>query len=297
MKKRALVISGGGSKGAFAGGMIEFLITQMKLEYDLFIGTSTGALLTTLFASEQLELAKKAFTTTSQEDIFDVNPFKIKRDKYGTSLNLNHYNIIKQFVNKKKTFGESRNLRKLIKKYFTQDLYDCDCFRKKEIYVTVSNLSTNGLEYKKLQDYSLEDVIDWVWISCNYAPFMSIVKKENNMYADGGYADFIAIDKAIEEGATHIDAILLDPEDHLVNYTNFNNPFTSIFRINDFMFNRIQKLEVENAILKCSFRGIKLKIHYLPYILTDNSLIFNPEKMRKWWDDGYQYMMKSVFSN
>ena len=34
---RALVISGGGSKGAFAGGVAEHLIRVQKKKYDLFL--------------------------------------------------------------------------------------------------------------------------------------------------------------------------------------------------------------------------------------------------------------------
>ena len=43
--KKALVISGGGSKGAFAGGVAQYLMEQEKREYDMFLGTSTGSLL------------------------------------------------------------------------------------------------------------------------------------------------------------------------------------------------------------------------------------------------------------
>ena len=41
---RALVISGGGSKGAFAGGVAQYLMEREKREYDMFLGTSTGSL-------------------------------------------------------------------------------------------------------------------------------------------------------------------------------------------------------------------------------------------------------------
>jgi NTE family protein len=37
-----MVISGGGSKGAFAGGITEFLLDECGYKYDMFIGTSTG---------------------------------------------------------------------------------------------------------------------------------------------------------------------------------------------------------------------------------------------------------------
>ena len=43
MSKSALVISGGGSKGPFAGGVAQYLIEETKHHYDLFLGTSTGA--------------------------------------------------------------------------------------------------------------------------------------------------------------------------------------------------------------------------------------------------------------
>ena len=42
---RALVISGGGSKGAFAGGVAQYLMQNEQRNYDMFLGTSTGSLL------------------------------------------------------------------------------------------------------------------------------------------------------------------------------------------------------------------------------------------------------------
>ena len=45
MSKSALVISGGGSKCAFAGGVTQYLVEETKQQYDLFLGTSTGSLL------------------------------------------------------------------------------------------------------------------------------------------------------------------------------------------------------------------------------------------------------------
>ena len=42
---KALVISGGGSKGAFAGGVAQYLIKDLGYNYDLYLGTSTGSLL------------------------------------------------------------------------------------------------------------------------------------------------------------------------------------------------------------------------------------------------------------
>ena len=59
MSKSALVISGGGSKGAFAGGIAQYLIEEVKREYDLFIGTSTGSLLVSHLALNEIAEIKK----------------------------------------------------------------------------------------------------------------------------------------------------------------------------------------------------------------------------------------------
>ena len=53
--KKALVISGGGSKGAFAGGVSQYLLNKEHKEYDLFIGTSTGSLMISNLALGKLD--------------------------------------------------------------------------------------------------------------------------------------------------------------------------------------------------------------------------------------------------
>ena len=88
---KALVISGGGSKGAYAGGLAEYLMTGCGKEYELFIGTSTGGLLAPMLASGKLDEAKKVFTSVNQDSIFKVSPFNIKKlgsDKYLSLIHI-----------------------------------------------------------------------------------------------------------------------------------------------------------------------------------------------------------------
>ena len=56
--KRALVISGGGSKGAFAGGVAQYLMEENKRDYDIFIGTSTGSLMVSHLAIGKIKELK-----------------------------------------------------------------------------------------------------------------------------------------------------------------------------------------------------------------------------------------------
>lgn len=121
----ALVISGGGSKGAFAGGVAEYLMIDCQKHYDLFVGTSTGSLLAPLLAVGDLEMAKQVYTNVTQHDIFTICPFLFKKGKDGiTQVSINHWGILKMFWRKEKTFGDSHNLRKLIGKTFTRQSFD-----------------------------------------------------------------------------------------------------------------------------------------------------------------------------
>ena len=67
---RALVISGGGSKGAYAGGVAEYLIKEKGHKYDLFVGTSTGSLLVPHIAAGKIDKIYDVFTNVKQSNIF-----------------------------------------------------------------------------------------------------------------------------------------------------------------------------------------------------------------------------------
>lgn len=66
--KRALVVSGGGSKGAFAVGAIEVLLSS-GLRFDLVTGTSTGALIAPLIATDDIALLRHIYSTVHTQDI------------------------------------------------------------------------------------------------------------------------------------------------------------------------------------------------------------------------------------
>jgi len=113
--KKALVISGGGSKGAFAGGVAQYLMEENKRDYDIFIGTSTGSLMVSHLAIGKIEELKNIYTNVNQQTIFSNNPFIIKRRHGENVIAINHLNTLWNLLNGRKTFGESKNLRKLIK--------------------------------------------------------------------------------------------------------------------------------------------------------------------------------------
>ncbi|WP_394971746.1 patatin family protein [uncultured Croceitalea sp.] len=286
---KALVISGGGSKGAFAGGVAQFLIEEAKNEYDIFVGTSTGSLLISHLALGKLDKIKEIYSNVNQKTIFNNCPFVVKKKHGADIIGINHWNIFKNFIKGRKTFGESENLRELIRKSITVPEFNELKASHKNVVVTVSNLSLNQVEYKSINDCTYDEFCDWIWISANYTPFMSLVRKNGCEYADGGLGSLVPIEEAILRGATEVDVVVLHTEVNYYNRMPSRNPFELITNMLSFVLDRIENQNIRVGKLVANQRDAIINLYYTPTILTTNSLIFNKEKMTRWWKRGYLY--------
>ncbi|WP_435133178.1 patatin-like phospholipase family protein [Formosa sp. A9] len=286
---RALVISGGGSKGAFAGGVAQYLIERKDRKYDMYLGTSTGSLLIPHLATGNLSKLHTMYTNVTQRDIFSVSPFVQRKKGDREYVSINFMNSILQFIKRKRTFGESKALKRNIKKHFTESEFNLLRTTKEDVVVTVSNLSKSTVEYKSIKDYDYESFCEWIWISCNYIPFMSIAKVDGYEYADGGFACVVPIREAINRGATEIDAIILESENMENNKVLGKNPFSLMLNLFGHLLDQVEHHDIVIGKLLAKNKGVKLNLYYTPTQLTENSLIFSKPLMEKWWKQGYDY--------
>ncbi len=286
---KALVISGGGSKGAFAGGVAQYLLEEKKRSYDLFIGTSTGSLMVSHLALGKVKELKELYSDVCQSTIFSNCPFKVKKINGNKTVSINHFNTVLNFIRGSKTFGESLNLKKMINNKVVDTYLDEIRKSDKRVLVTVSNLTRNKVEFKSVKENSNKDFRDWVWASSNYIPFMSLLVKNNCEYADGGFASLVPIEEAIRQGATEIDAIILETEINQLNRMPSKNPFSLVLNLFDFMKIFIEKHNISIGKLSAEHKNVKLNLYYTPTVLTTNSLIFEKEKMKIWWDEGFAH--------
>ena len=286
---RALVISGGGSKGAFGGGVAQYLLEEKKHKYDLLIGTSTGSLLIPHLALGKVEKIKGIYTSVDMSKIFDINPFVVKRKDNIDVVSINHFNVLLQFIKGKRTFGESHKLKTYIKENFTIEEFNLLKISSCNIVVTVTNLSKNEVEYKAITDFDYDEFCDWIWISCNYIPFMSLVTKNNSEYGDGGFSSLVPIREAINRGATEVDVVILETEMQSVPKKIGKNPFSLMIDLFQTLLNQVEKHDITIGKLAANNKNVKLNLYYTPTQLTNNALIFNKEKMHLWWQQGYEY--------
>lgn len=289
---RALVISGGGSKGAFAGGVAQYLIEREKREYDMFLGTSTGSLLVPHLALDKVDKLYDIFTNVQQQDIFSVSPFVQRKKGDREYVSIDFVNSMWQFIRMKRTFGESKALKKHIRKHFTVEEFQKIRATKHDVVVTVSNLSMNRVEYKSINDCTYDEFCNWIWISCNYIPFMSLAMVDGYEYADGGLGCVIPIREAILRGATEVDAIVLEAENLGKQRVLGKNPFSLMMNLFGHLLDQVERSDVLIGKLAAKNKNVKLNLYYTPTNLTENSLIFSKRLMEKWWLQGYEYAEK-----
>ena len=286
---RALVISGGGSKGAFGGGVAQYLLQEKFHKYDILIGSSTGSLLIPHLALGKVDKIYDAYTHVTMSSIFDINPFVVKQKNGDDVITINHFNVLLQFLKGRRTFGESHKLRAYIKKNFTREEFNQLKESVCDVVITVTNLSKNEVEYKSIKEFEYNEFCDWIWISCNYIPFMSLVKKNNYEYGDGGFSSLVPIREAINRGATEIDVVILETEVQLTPKSVGKNPFSLMIDLFQILLNQVEKHDITIGKLSAKNKNVKLNLYYTPTTLTNNALIFNKEKMKLWWQQGYIY--------
>jgi predicted patatin/cPLA2 family phospholipase len=281
-KVRALVISGGGAKGAWAGGLVQQMMEERGYDWDMYFGSSTGSLLITLIPLHEMDRLKEAYTSVSNDSIFTVNPFN-KKGKIRV------LNAVCRAIRGKTSLGESGGLDKLVREMFTEKDFELVKKAGRLVVPCASNYTTNGITYAPNTEVDYEEYIRFTVASTSVPLAMDFVKIGGRCYLDGGVIVHVPIQKAIDEGADEVDVVVLRPEALDTEPWKANNMFDVLMRTIDIMQEQISQTNVLVGQLKAKDKDVKLRIRYTPYKLTDNSLIFNKEQMVKWWKEGYEY--------
>jgi len=291
--KRALVVSGGGSKGAWAGGLIQQMIEERGYDWDMYFGTSTGSLLITLAPLKKMNELKDAYTTVDNKSIFSVDPFT-KKGK------INWLNAVWRTIRGKESLGESDNLEKKIRGFFTIEDYNKIIALGKKTFPCATEYMYGRDVYVCNMDTDYDKYIKYTRASTSVPVAMNLIPIDNNFLLDGGVTQHVPIQKAIDEGADEIDIIILRKEDIYDDEPWIpanKNWFDVLLRTTDIMESQISKQNVIVGQLQAKDKDVKLRFRYTPYKLTNNSLMFDEEQMLKWWAEGYEYGRKDGMSN
>ncbi|MGI8951351.1 MAG: patatin-like phospholipase family protein [Chitinophagaceae bacterium] len=227
---RALVISGGGSKGAFAVGVLKELTTLYPdLDFDIYVGTSAGSLVVTLASLHQYDLLAQIYTTIKTQDILAT------------------FNIVDR-LNEDSVYNVTPAWN-LINTYYPDQKYTQLQQSEKKVFLTTTCLQnmqltvfTNDAQSIKPTNYTVTQIINAdhyrkaLLASACEPVFMPPIKvnlhvpgnpNPNFQFVDGGVTKYAGVQMAIDAGATEIFVILLSPE----NTAPVNTEFTTLFSL------------------------------------------------------------------
>jgi NTE family protein len=274
---KALVISGGGSKGAFAVGVLTKLIKEGEIKYDIIGGTSTGALMSTFAYFGMIAELKKIYTTTRTDQLLTQNSMRQAFDRG--------------------CFMDTAGLEALVNKKITENMFNRIKSAKLVYFATVC-LNTGDVVYFHLNDmvsdgdYKLYRIFRWseykkaIMASSNQPVLMPYVNILGKQYVDGGIRENIPIRGALYNGATEIDVISMTPKKIEYNFKPDN--ILSILQqtINITLDDALHN-DIELAKHVAREKGITIRL-YRPKakLPIDASLEFKPEEMQKCLDLG-----------
>lgn len=293
-KRKACLISGGGSWGAFGGGTLQ----KINENYDTVIGVSTGSLMASMAAIKEWEALKLAYTSVNDNDIYDNCWYK------GMPLNkkgkIRKFPIIMTLLLGEKSICTSKALRETIDRFYSKEYFDEIQEQNKEVLVGTQNFAQNPsrIHYFSSKRESFDDFKDWIWCSACFPFFTSLVKKswvdENGNYhvgqwSDGGLSDLVGISQLDGGRYDEIDIVL-----HRVK----SQPILEDKRVGSLMENvttsiSAMRYDIEfdyfyDAINKLNEQGARVRVFWLPRRLSKNSMIFNQKEMSEWWEEGYE---------
>jgi len=276
--KRAAVISGGGSFGAYMAG----LIAARKVEYDLVAGTSTGALMSPYVALQAYDRLYFYYTTVQNNDIYNVDPFTRKGK-------LNLLKAVWRMMRKKRTLGETENLRKLLKQEFIHSDFLKLRELGKEVIVSATNISKRPYKTEYFSNFkeSYEDFVDFIWASTLVPGISSILTKNGYEYTDGGVMEATSILHVIQKGCTHIDMYLHKQFPRSLKKQKVKDiPHNLIRHFNVIREDNHDDLNMAIKLFEQS-KVEELNLYFLPSEFQNhNAARFHPVQMETWYHLG-----------
>jgi NTE family protein len=177
----AIVLSGGGAKGAFQVGVLDELITNRGVKIDIAVGTSTGSIQALAVAQDDIpKLVQIWSNLRKNSDIYEKRPLGVASALLGS-----------------KSIYRAGGLKRLL-----EDTADDDRLRAtgKKLRLGVVNLGT-GL-FRTI-DESVPGIHNWVYASCAMPVFFEPLKTRaadgtEEQWVDGGVRDVTPLGSAME---------------------------------------------------------------------------------------------------
>jgi NTE family protein len=190
----AMVLSGGGAKGAFQVGVLDALIRERGVRFDIFAGVSTGAIQALGGAMNDIPgLLEQWLAIKGNGDVYRKRPFGAVGAVFGAD-----------------SLFDARPIRDKIKAFTDPAKLKA---AKRRLLVGVVNLATG--EYRDVDEKN-PNIADWVYASSAQPPFFQPLKSKDangviEQWVDGGVRNVTPLSSAMHLKPRALLVVLASP--------------------------------------------------------------------------------------
>lgn len=214
MAKTALVVSGGGSKGAFAVGALQYIHERVRPidQFDLYCGTSTGSLIVPLAACGELALLEEQYTTLQQDELVKLG--SVTNLLLGISVH--DASPLKNKISELLTPARYARLLTAAPVFLATT-----CLQTEQLvyWTTQATRAGEAANYELMQAASLTELRRAMLASACQPVLMQPVEIREGavpvrQYVDGGVREITPLQAAVDQGAETIIALTLAPHEN-----------------------------------------------------------------------------------
>lgn len=280
---KILALTGGGCKGSYQLGALRKLLVEEDQNYDAMVGVSVGALHVAALSQVHRSDPNSALRLVEN---FWLNEIRTS-------------NVHKRWFPLGKVHGlwrtslyDSSPLRETFESFFDPRLA-MNCGR--QIAVGAMNMTTGKSFYARETNSRF---VDYTLASASFPVFFTPIEIDGHLWSDGGVKEVTPLGQAIKMGATHVDLILTDHEAFggklWASKKRVAFPH-QLVRTIELMQHRMLKRDIEITKLKNKlsliddrFRHVNVRILVPSEHLTDRTLSFERDDIKRMMEIGYR---------
>lgn len=277
---RALVLSGGGSKGAYQVGALKKWLFEDEIEYDVFCGISVGSLNGSYLAQFPYGHVKNSWS--SLKAVWDrVNQSNVKKSwfPFGSLSSL-----------WKPSVYDSRPLQKWVRSELDAPTIAKSGKKLRVVSVSWDTTKTN------VSSESDADIAEWVIASSAFPVMLLHAEIGGGQWTDGGLRSVTPLGEAIRVGADEIDVIMCSNPDLFSGFDPKSPAIPDrLERALEIMLSQIEISDLkicgyknDLAELKPAYRKVKIRLLQPKQILPGSSLSFDQETIQQKMRIGYE---------
>jgi NTE family protein len=228
----AIVLSGGGARGAFQVGVMDALINERGVNFDIFAGVSTGAIQALGGAMNDMPgLVQQWMTISGNKDIYKKRPLGAAGAVFGAD-----------------SMFDAKPIRERLKAYADPAKLKA---AKKQLRISAVNLQTG-----QAQDFTEKtpDLGEWVYASSAQPPFFQPFKKKNaagvtEQWVDGGVRNVTPLSSAMALKPKALLVVLAQPTEAAAKAKEFSNLYEIALRSVEILNAEVSTNDIGNAML------------------------------------------------